>query len=180
MNAANSLSANHDDEHEEEFESFKDKKIFPQGDSNVIQIHVEGVIAKLLKIDEQLRQSFGHNLLSHEFRLILQVAIRESRNVKQASLASLLSGRAFHALLKRLAQCGIIQFASNPSDRRSKNITLAGDFENFLYTQLSGLFASPKEKGKQELDFNLADQSLRDPAHTSKANIVSLQSPRRA
>lgn len=93
-------------------------------------------IRRLLDLDRELRSAFGTSLLSHDFRLILQAIVSNGMIVKDASVSSLLSGRAFHELLKRLENGGIIRFKSNPADRRSKSIVVDEDFVDLLNAHL--------------------------------------------
>jgi len=95
-----------------------------------------GTIRRLLELDRELRLAFGTSLLSHDFRLIFQTIASSSMIVKDASVSSLLSGRAFHELLKRLETGGIIRFQANPDDRRSKSIMVDEGFVDMLKAHL--------------------------------------------
>jgi DNA-binding MarR family transcriptional regulator len=90
----------------------------------------------LLELDRELRLAFGTSLLSHDFRLIFQTIASSSMIVKDASVSSLLSGRAFHELLKRLETGGIIRFQANSDDRRSKSIMVDEGFVDMLKAHL--------------------------------------------
>ncbi|WP_159982470.1 MULTISPECIES: hypothetical protein [unclassified Novosphingobium] len=100
------------------------------------QGQVHDTIHKLLDLDQDLRATFGTSLLSHDFRLILQATVSKSLIVKDASVSSLLSGRAFHELLKRLETSGILRLQANPDDRRSKSIVVDDDFVELMNAHL--------------------------------------------
>jgi DNA-binding MarR family transcriptional regulator len=116
------------------------QKLGPSGETEAAGpgATIEGhhTIRKLLELDLVLRSAFGTSLLSHDFRLILQAIASTSMIVKDASTSSLLSGRAFHQLLKRLETGGIIRFQTNPDDRRSKSIVVDEGFVDILNASL--------------------------------------------
>ncbi|WP_404478571.1 MarR family transcriptional regulator [Novosphingobium sp. BL-52-GroH] len=101
-----------------------------------VRRRVQHTLYKLLELDSDMRAEFGSSLLSHDFRLILQATVSESLIVKDASASSLLSGRAFHQLLKRLETVGLIRFELNAHDRRSKSIAVDEGLVAHLYDNL--------------------------------------------
>ncbi|WP_156135389.1 MarR family transcriptional regulator [Novosphingobium malaysiense] len=96
---------------------------------------IESLFLMMLNVDANLRASFGTSLLSHEARLALQVSIHDNVIVKEAAISSLLSDRAFHELIKRLSDDGIIELQPNPNDKRSKSIVMNDEFSDFLCSQ---------------------------------------------
>ncbi|WP_159982469.1 MULTISPECIES: hypothetical protein [unclassified Novosphingobium] len=79
----------------------------------------------LLEADASLRSITSNGLLSHEARLILQLAVKDGTIVKEAALSSHLSDRAFYQLSKRLECHGVIRQKAAPGDLRTKQMHLS-------------------------------------------------------
>lgn len=88
---------------------------------------VRPVCEAALTIDKVTRL-LEFDLLSNEGRLVVQLMIRRTLIIKEAWLASQLSHRAFHALLRRMESSGIVRVAASNTDRRTKIIALHPDF----------------------------------------------------
>lgn len=86
----------------------------------------------LLEVDASLRSVTANGLLSHEARLILQLAVKDGTIVKEAALSSQLSDRAFYELSKRLEHLGMIRQKAAPSDLRTKQMYLSDALWNGL------------------------------------------------
>ncbi|WP_404478570.1 hypothetical protein [Novosphingobium sp. BL-52-GroH] len=94
----------------------------------------------LLNADASLRTVISNGLLSHEARLILQLAVKGGTIVKEAALSSWLSDRAFYELSKRLERDGVIRQETAPNDLRTKRMCLSDD----LWQKLSSLAEAPE------------------------------------
>ncbi|MFT4055858.1 MAG: hypothetical protein QM681_15250 [Novosphingobium sp.] len=94
----------------------------------------------LLDADASLRTIISNGLLSHEARLILQLAVKGGTIVKEAALSSWLSDRAFYELSKRLERDGVIRQKTAPNDLRTKRMCLSDD----LWQKLSSLTDAPE------------------------------------
>lgn len=90
---------------------------------------------------------FGLNLLSHEFRLILQLLREQRLTVKDATLSSRLSSRAFYELLKRLANEGVLDIGRHPRDGRAKSIQLDGGFSARVEEHFLAISAASSPRG---------------------------------
>ena len=98
---------------------------------------VQSILAEFLELDRTVRADIGANLLSHEFRLILQLFNKEGLIVKDAALSSQLSSRAFYELLKRLEQDKVVCSKPHAQDRRAKSIYLCKEFAKRLASELA-------------------------------------------
>jgi DNA-binding MarR family transcriptional regulator len=96
------------------------------------QENLTSLTKEILEIDEKLYSDFGVSLLSNEFRTIFQIVQRPSLMVKDATLSSRLSSRAFHNLLKLLEARSIISLRKNGGDGRAKYVTLSTDAISLL------------------------------------------------
>ncbi|EJU10297.1 hypothetical protein LH128_24657 [Sphingomonas sp. LH128] len=96
----------------------------------------------LLEADSSLRSIIPNGLLSHEARLILQLAVKGGTIVKEAALSSWLSDRAFYELSKRLERHGVIRQKTAPNDLRTKRMFLNDD----LWDSLSSLAQMPEKQ----------------------------------
>ncbi|MBC2664375.1 MarR family transcriptional regulator [Novosphingobium flavum] len=91
---------------------------------------------ELLELDRSMTPSLGTCFLCHDFRLILQLYVRNGLTVKDAALSSRLSSRGFYELLRRLERDKVLRFEQNPTDKRSKSIMLEETFKDRLLSHI--------------------------------------------
>lgn len=103
---------------------------------------IASLLAAILDMDRSVHAEFGLGLLSHEFRLIAQLCGKGRSTVKDATLSSRLSSRAFYELLKRMTADGFVQTGPHPVDGRAKSIRLDEGFCARLIARLR-LHADP-------------------------------------
>jgi len=97
---------------------------------------VASLLAAILDMDRSVHALFGLGMLSHEFRLIAQLFGEGRSTVKDATLTSRLSSRAFYELLKRMTADGLVQTGPHPVDGRAKSIRLDDVFSARLVAGL--------------------------------------------
>ncbi|WP_018075209.1 hypothetical protein [Novosphingobium nitrogenifigens] len=95
------------------------------------------LFSKALQIDQDARREFNLSLLSHEFRLILQVLVNKSFIMKDAWLSSTLSNRAFHEMIKRLENNNIVQCEKKSEDKRAKEVMLSKQISDWLNLEIA-------------------------------------------
>jgi len=118
------------------------KMVVPGSDMRNIEINecsdMGEVFEAILELDRAMRGRFALNMLSHEFRLILQLFTKKHLIVKDAALSSQLSSRAFYELLKRLEQERVLASGRHPDDGRAKSIQLEDAFALQMLDQFIG------------------------------------------
>jgi len=124
---------------------------FPDHDMNEISpddgLAIASLLAAILDMDRSVHAEFGLSLLSHEFRLIAQLFGKGRSTVKDATLSSRLSSRAFYELLKRMTADGLVRMGPHPVDGRAKSIRLDEAFGARLIARLKA-HADPAGRGR--------------------------------
>ena len=108
---------------------------------------IASLLAAILDMDRSVHALFGLGMLSHEFRLIAQLFGEGRSTVKDATLSSRLSSRAFYELLKRMTADGLVQTGPHPVDGRAKSIRLEDGFSARLVAGLKAHADRRKDRG---------------------------------
>jgi DNA-binding MarR family transcriptional regulator len=88
--------------------------------------------AQILRIDNFFADVLHTPALRPAVRLLLRIMVKRSISIKEAMMDSPLSYRAFYIMIDRLKEAGLIDVASDDSDRRVRLLVLGSEFNRMI------------------------------------------------